>query len=247
MVLRLLAENNAEHEFNAEVAARLQRMYGCTVKNLEFSRAEICSTLDNAVAAGDLITAADISLISLDEWWIRDYALRRQGEPEFGMSSHPLMPLESQFETHTNLESDQRRFGSEHWVFEFEKATVERATTPGGRPVTERFGAPNCLDFGIFCVGAKYSGSDRAQDAIAAVPRVWTATENGAFSPIERQDETTVVGWLREKLVRCGPSVHGFVFDLQTVTTAVCVFLGFAWAGIRGHRDGQASWPRRVW
>jgi KaiC/GvpD/RAD55 family RecA-like ATPase len=233
VVLRLLSENTAEHEFNSKIAARLQNIHGCTVRNLEFSRSEIISTLDTAVASsGSATPATDITLMSLDEWWVRDYGIARRPERQRYRFAgvHPLMPIDPNHNSAPSLRfPPSSSLNCEHWVFENEKATVVSLGTDGETLKSETLATPNYLDFGLFCVSSLHQGKS-ATDVIASVPRVWTSLENDDFAPCAEQDEGTIVGWLARRLDKRDAPKHGFVFDLQTTTTAVCTFLEFAWA-----------------
>ena len=132
VVTQLFAENDAELQFNRALAKSLRRIFGCTVKELEFSRRDILRTLQDAVSESSVVPPSDVKLISLDEWWIRDYALDRSISGTSGTGSNdPLMPVDMFYGMPSSRTVPGRQYQaiSEHWVFELEKATVPALTS----------------------------------------------------------------------------------------------------------------------
>lgn len=138
VAIQLLAENPAENRCNQLLLDRLCRQFGHPIDAFQFSRPEIQATLADMAAGSMRIPFADVKILSIDEWLIRDLrieaadACRRQTLADAPLGSAavtpPLLqldrsPVVNQHRESRLSHSDTYRPPSDFWFFETEKAT----------------------------------------------------------------------------------------------------------------------------
>lgn len=179
VTLQLAEENEAETNFNRKLTRSLQSRFGYSFQRRAFNRENLDQTLrDLASHVSNRVAQADVTLFSIDEWWVRD--LRCQShQPALETlweAQHPLMNLTPFLVSMTGATTTSRgaangngvntnrrpsrytRFPSDYWLTEFEKASInhvppadaDSATHP--QPRHETVACPGYLDFGLFCV-----------------------------------------------------------------------------------------------
>jgi len=240
IVLQLFAENQAERRFNKRLTKELTAMFGYEVKSFGFSRPETIRAFEDAISSSSRVPPSDIRIISVDEWWIREYDLTPAGEPN---PQHPLLMLDYFYASRSDPRGQRSQFSSssDHWLFEIEKTSVVRKLPSPGQDAMEaisrNMAVPLYMDYGMFCVNrSAFSRAFTLNESdprayIRAIPRVWTTRREGVFLPAQNQDpQRTVVGLMFEAKARAGVDFVGFAFDLETMESAVCTYLELCWA-----------------
>jgi KaiC/GvpD/RAD55 family RecA-like ATPase len=172
--LHFFAENPAESKFNDRLVEILCKRYGSELelKVVGFSRPEITETLIEMLSPERRITSSNLNIISLDEWWIREYEEERTRRheildyllelDEFCITSQDV----TEHQSDGNIRQDScRDYRSNFLAFEVEKASrvkIEKTdklnptppveTSNSHTPILETLAVPNYQDFGLFCV-----------------------------------------------------------------------------------------------
>jgi KaiC/GvpD/RAD55 family RecA-like ATPase len=148
VALQLVAENPAEREYNKQLLARLKEEFGYPVRLFGFSRGEIHSTLADMATGLHRIPFSNVTILSIDEWWIRDLGIARanalKSKSLRAEVTPPLLRLDGclpRFPAHrafagdslvahssgdetTASEKDEVVPTAEFWFFEAEKSTA---------------------------------------------------------------------------------------------------------------------------
>lgn len=98
--LQLFAENAAERKVNSWLKRRLKRLFGYDVRTFGFSRPAMTRTINDAISPTGRIPHSDVKVVSLDEWWVREYGVPTQQpvRPE-DLPEHPLLPVGALFDS----------------------------------------------------------------------------------------------------------------------------------------------------
>jgi KaiC/GvpD/RAD55 family RecA-like ATPase len=258
--LQLFSENSAEENVNVALKTRLERLFGHNVQTFGFSRPAIARTLDDLVSPSGRIPHSDVKVVSLDEWWVREYGVPGQRAPtegtRVGTTQHPLLELDSLFrrpvseerEGHLDL-NEYRASPAQFWVFE-----VEKASEGGQEGVSKLRAVPNYTDFGMFCVNrslwsrlptasrekprTKKQAKDLKtvwQHLLRELPRAWVrryAEQPFGFAKPEPHPDhrTVIVDWMAAARDLPEQPSDGFCFDMETSETTVCFYLELCWA-----------------
>jgi KaiC/GvpD/RAD55 family RecA-like ATPase len=191
ITLQLFGENKAQDDYNLRLLDHLRSLYGYKFKAYHFSRSEIESTL-NDVNSQTRVLAADLKLVTLDEWWIGQlkpklngrYALTALNEVYSGNSSVDESGKPS------GKPSDGHMFNpSKYWIPEIEKATHVEPVQSNEKGKKERvkptevlrtriFACPLTLDYGILCFNP-FSAPDRPPE-----DRSWNSIWKTSFGAL---------------------------------------------------------------
>lgn len=152
-LLQLFRENHAEQTFNLWLMRRLEQLSHLRFKALDFSRSEIGRLLEDTDSQ-TRFPAADLKILSVDEWWLNSLPSERTRES-------PLLNLKTMWEPSAPLENGPCTSAlapswHDFWIFE-----VDKAGPNGGKDF--RYAVPGYMDFGMFCVNLKLL-EDFAQD-----------------------------------------------------------------------------------
>ncbi|MGA2258519.1 MAG: ATPase domain-containing protein, partial [Thermoguttaceae bacterium] len=127
IALQLIAENVNEERFNRELCERLRSLFAFPVKAFGFSRSELMRTLRDISAGVTRIPQADVKVLSIDEWWIRELDPRHRW-PDASGGEHALLPLETYVAHAPSSGSEPEKQGphvpSDYWIPELEKVCV---------------------------------------------------------------------------------------------------------------------------
>lgn len=172
--LHFFAENPAERKFNNNLVDVLHKRFGheLDLNVLDFSRPEMTGTLIEMLSPERRITSSNLNIISIDEWWIREYEEERTRRQElldylleldeFCVTSQDVTYHQSDINSRHDSCRDYR---SDFLAFEVEKASrvqireksEPNLNSPAGQndpfePKLETLAVPNYQDYGLFCV-----------------------------------------------------------------------------------------------
>lgn len=199
-MLHFFAENAAERAFNEHLVQSLRERFGrhLVLESVVFSTHELAGTLREAISAEKRVTPSDLSIISLDEWWVREYGEEQRRMPR---QASQLFDLNDLFVSPEGSPTNRGRrdLRSDFWAFEVEKASLVHRRSGQGNEQDDRedpietLAVPNYQDYGLFCVNRELwhryidnqSNSLRMTDArkhrdewvqlLRDMPRVWSA------------------------------------------------------------------------
>jgi KaiC/GvpD/RAD55 family RecA-like ATPase len=252
VLVQLFAENEAEKQFNNEVVRRLTDQYAkrITLSSTTFSLSQIGSTLETAFGAGDPGEAFNLSIHSVDEWWLNT---KKTGDFLLNLRA----PANVKEKTVSGISYQN------FWWFEVEK-TFSRFEKGAAHAI------PGYMDFGMFCVNLEAMDAkvlnginkavlkeakkykirrDPSQTAelidgneqllrkrwgnlLAVIPRSWVKRK-GSWFEIGSKDETVLGFALDVTAQRDRPNLHRkpvFTFDSSTRETCACTLFELAWA-----------------
>jgi KaiC/GvpD/RAD55 family RecA-like ATPase len=153
VVLQLFAENKAELQFNLRLKRRLQKVFKYPIEMFGFSRSAMNRTLEDFTSPTSRVPPTDIKVLSLDEWWIREFGTLKKEEVR-------LLPLDPFFMPREKVSpsGDPPYMPSlqQFWFFEIEKASIvlpDEKEKPKDKQTYQAhlLGIPNYTDFGLFC------------------------------------------------------------------------------------------------
>lgn len=207
--------------------------------------------LEEAMSSIVTVPGSDIIILSLDEWWIREFAVESlPGTRSYTGSGrpHPLLSISRSVTPSEGGESASFSVGSAHWLFEMEKAIVVReeegSDENSQQLLMHKLAVPNYMDFGLFCVNLdiwekcgideKHAFDANPVECFKQVPRVWAVWDGMEFVGSDSDDHypLTLVDFLKRAMIKRGSKdfpLLGFAFDMETVSTAVCTYFEFCW------------------
>ncbi|MFO1499400.1 MAG: ATPase domain-containing protein [Verrucomicrobiota bacterium] len=191
--LQLFAENHPETEFNAWLAKRVRDHFDFKVKTYGFSFDAITTTLEELPSPVSHVPSADVRIVSVDEWWIREHPLR----------DHPLLWLVG-FEPHGPAADPRSRAPvlsttmADFWTPEIEKASLvsrSRVSPPTTAAAIDShlLALPCYMDFGLFCANLEllfaYNPNQRIRRQFRLLSPA-TRPPKPANPPTERNDHS---------------------------------------------------------
>ncbi len=257
VTLQLLAENDAEKKFNRKLRKNLKKLFAYPVKTLGFSKNEIHRTLLDVAAGITRIPQANVKILNIDEWWIRELQVSSTQHSAKNAKpinrQHPLLSLEAYIHAPHADDSPSNskyvEFSSDYLITELEKATSPRLMRTDESDAkqslhwnfkSEMVACPSYLDYGLFCFNrksvTKIFGDSclewKWDDYISRLPRTWARLTSQLWFDSPGEDASvisTVVDFMKCVLKSTNEFI-GFAFDMETPSSAECGFLELCWA-----------------
>jgi KaiC/GvpD/RAD55 family RecA-like ATPase len=209
--LRLFHENEIERKSNEQFFGNIKDRFGDRVRYVPFSLYQGRRAFWHRLKGGDIRPDADVTVVSLDQPWVRIFADKaKRGDPLLATW------------TPAHADASQRLLVSQILPQLRQHAEVgqEQAEYHGLRPM---LAWPHYFDFGLLL---------ERTDLLSGVsrPTHWDALslpEGENCKDVENRNAMSfeqVVGNLSQRL-----GVPGFAFNMDSVETVACVFIEMCW------------------
>lgn len=209
--LRMFHENDPERIQNRRFYRAMRRRFGDRVRYVPFDLGQGRRAFWHGVKGGDVRPDADVTVVSLDQPWVRVFADKaRRGDPLLACWEPK------------HADPSQRLLVSQMLPRLREHAEVVRAEEDQHRGIRSMLAWPHYFDFGILLERRDILNS-------VARPTHWdTVIVNGADRPVPNECDQHSFERIIGKVSR-ERGVPGFAFNMASVDTVACVFIEMAW------------------